>query len=335
MPYSNDFTRALNLSHPLVMAPMFLVTNVKMLKEGVDAGILATFPSLNFREEKELATVLNDMNDFMKARKGSTGNYGVNLIVQRSNPWFEKHLAICIEYKVPVLITSLGNPTETIRAVHSYGGKVFCDVTNLEHARKCHDAGCDGFVAVGQGAGGHAGPYPLVILIETLRKNFPDKFILGAGGIANGKALLSVLAAGADGGYCGTIFIASMEADVSDEYKNAIIDSGMEDIVMTERISGTPCTIINTDFAKKIGLKQNRFERFMSRNPRTKKYFKMLIQRRGFNWLEDAVKPGNYNNLWCAGQTVEMIDKISPVKEIIKTMIDEMNVSFEELKAKF
>jgi nitronate monooxygenase len=259
----------------------------------------------------------------------------VNLIVQKANPWYDKHLEICLRHRVPVIITSLGNPEATIRGVHAYEGKVFCDVTNLEHAGKCFAAGCDGFVAVGQGAGGHAGPYPLILLVETLKKHYPQIPVLAAGGIANGRALLSVLSAGASAGYCGTRFVASTEADVSMEYKNAIVNSGMKDIVLTERISGTPCTIINTEFAKKIGTRQNRFEKFMSNNPRTKKYFKMLIQRRGFQWLEEAVKPGSYQNLWCAGQTVEVIDEIKPVAEIIREMVSQMNSAYEELKAQF
>ena len=335
MNYSNDFTRALNIRYPLVMAPMFLVSNLNMIEQSIDAGILGCFPTLNYRKEEDLKNILIKLNDFIARRKGAQGTYGVNLIVQKSNPWFEKHLEVVVAHKVPVVITSLGKPEETIRKVHEYGGKVFCDVTNMEHATKCYKAGCDGFVAVGQGAGGHAGPFPLILLIESLKNKFPEKPILAAGGIANGRALLSVLAAGASAGYCGTRFIASTEADVSGDYKKAIIESGMEDIVMTDRISGTPCTVINTEFAKKIGTKQNWFERFMGRNPRTKKYYKMIVQRRGFKWLEDAVKPGNYNSLWCAGQTVEMINEIKPVKEIIHDMIDEMEEAYEELELKF
>jgi nitronate monooxygenase len=314
---------------------MFLVSNVRMIKSAIDEGILGCFPSLNFRKEKDLEDVLIDLNRYLESKKGLPGNYGVNIIVQKSNPWYENHLEVCVRNKVPVVITSLGNPLETINKVHDYGGKVFCDVTNLAHAAKCNSAGCDGFVAVGQGAGGHAGPFPLILLVETLKNNFPAQPVLAAGGIANGRALLSVLAAGASAGYCGTRFIASTEADVSMNYKEAIINSHMDDIVLTEKISGTPCTIINTEFAKKIGTEQNWFERKMSKNPRTKKYFKMLIQRRGFKWLEDAVKPGNYNNLWCAGQTVEVIDEIKSIKEIVSEMVSDMNFSYEELKTKF
>jgi nitronate monooxygenase len=327
--------RELNIRHPLVMAPMFLVSNFEMIREAMESGVLGCFPTLNFRHESGLKDMLSRLNKQLAEQKGRPGTYGVNLIVQRANPFYEKHLDIVVENKVPVVITSLGKPEETINRVHAYGGKVFCDVTNIEHAEKCFKNGCDGFIAVGQGAGGHAGPYPLIILIETLINHFPEKPVLAAGGIANGRALLSVLAAGASAGYCGTRFIASTEATVSQEYKNAIVGSGMEDIVLTERISGTPCTVINTDYAKKIGTKQNLFERFMSSNPRTKKYFKMLVQRRGYHWLEKAVKPGNYNNLWCAGQTVEVINDIKPVKEIVNEMMREMQEAYFEIKKSF
>lgn len=321
----------LNISHPLVMAPMFLVSNYRMIEAAIVEGIMGCFPTLNFRDDEELNNILAKLNDLLTARKGNPGNYGVNIIVQKANPYYTRHLEICMDHKVPVIITSLGKPEETIRRAHQYGGKVFCDVTNIAHAKKCYSHDCDGFIAVGQGAGGHAGPYPLMLLVESLRKNFPDKPVLAAGGIANGRSLLSALAAGASAGYCGTRFIACTEAEIPDEYKNAVIHSHMDDIVMTERISGTPCTIINTDFAQKIGTKQNRFERMLSNNPRTKKYFKMLIQKRGFTWLEDALKPGNYRNLWCAGQSVEMIDEIKPVKEIIREMIADMQIAYTEL----
>lgn len=333
MTVQNDLTRMLNIRFPLVMAPMFLVSNEAMLTEAITAGIMGGFPSLNYRKEGELETVLQRLNALLHQRNGKPGTYAVNLIVQKSNPLLEKHLAICVQQKVPVFITSLGNPQATIEAAHGYGAKVFCDVTNIEHAKKASDKGCDGFVAVGQGAGGHAGPFPIMLLIESLKKNFPQKPVLAAGGISSGSAIYSVLAAGASAAYAGTIFIASNEATVISEYKNAILESGMEDIVMTERISGTPCTIINTPFAKKIGYKQNWFEKILSRNPRTKKYFKMLVNIRGMKRLEEAVQPGNHHNLWCAGQSVEMIEKIKPVRQIIDDLIAEFEQAYTKLNS--
>jgi nitronate monooxygenase len=329
----NRFTEQLNLRYPVVMAPMFLVTNESMLRQSIESGILGCFPSLNYRKTEELKNILSSLNNLLSERKDQPGTYGVNLIVQRSNIYFEKHLEICVSHKVPVYITSLGNPRQTIEAAHSYGAKVFCDVTNIAHAKKCFEMNCDGFVAVGQGAGGHAGPNPLMLLVAALKKHFPEKTVLAAGGIAHGSSLLSVLTAGADAGYVGTRFIACTEASIIEEYKNEVVKAHMENIVMTDRISGTPCTIINTTYAQKIGLHQNRFERYMSRNPQTKKYFKMLVAKRGMEWLEEAVKPGNYHKLWCAGQSVEMINDIKPVKEIVEDLMHEFDLAYRNFNA--
>src|SRR5690349_7994673 len=175
------------------MAPMFLVRYEMMVKEGMEAGILGCFPLLNYRSVEDLSQVLKNLNRKLDERKGKPGTYAVNLIVQKTNPLFEKHLRVCVDHQVPVYITSLGNPRPTIEAAHSYGAKVFCDVTNLTHAKKSFDNGCDGFIAVGQGAGGHAGPFPLTLLIEALKNNFPGKPVLAAGGIANGRAVFSAL----------------------------------------------------------------------------------------------------------------------------------------------
>ncbi|MEO6883087.1 MAG: nitronate monooxygenase [Bacteroidia bacterium] len=331
-PISTQLTEILNISFPIIMAPMFLVSNVAMTEAAMEAGIAGAFPSLNYRKEGELETVLDTLN---ASQKNKIGTYGINLIVQQTNPLYKKHLKICVEKKVPFYITSLGSPKEVIEQAHAYGGKVFCDVTNIAHAKKCFDLNCDGFIAVGQGAGGHAGPFPLQVLIPSLHQHFPEKPVVAAGGIANGKGILSMLALGAAGVSIGTRFIASTEATVKMEYKNAIVDSKMEDIVLTERISGTPCTIINTPFAKKIGYKQNMIERFLSKNKTTKKYFKMLVQIKGMKELEASVKPGNYDTLWCAGQSVELIETISSCKEIIEKLKQETFSEYEGLKKCF
>jgi nitronate monooxygenase len=248
--------------------------------------------------------------------------------VQKTNPDYEKHLAICVQKKVPFYITSLGNPQKVIEAAHAYGAKVYCDVTNLIHAKKVYELGCDGFIAVSSGAGGHAGPNPLNVLVPALHNHFPDKPVIAAGGLSNGETILSAFALGSDAVYIGTRFIASIEAGVNKEYKQAVVDAGMDDIVMTNRISGTPCAIINTPYAKKIGYKQNWFEKWMSNNPTTKKYFKMLVQFRGLKQLEQSVKPGNYNNLWTAGKSVELIHEVLPVKEIVAKLINETEEAY-------
>jgi len=333
MTVKTALTDILNIDFPIIMAPMFLVSNLSMLEAGIESGIAAAFPSLNYRKDGELAALLDQLNNKLSADR--KGTYGVNLIVQKSNPLYSKQLKVCVEKKVPFYITSLGNPKEVIDKAHSYGAKVFCDVTNIEHAKKVASLGCDGFIAVGQGAGGHAGPYPLQILIASLKNNFPEIPVIAAGGISSGSALLSVLASGAEGASIGTRFIACKEASVSDAYKNAIVDAKMSDIVLTEKLSGTPCTIINTSYAKKIGTKQNFFERLLSNNKTTKKYFKMLVQLKGMKNLEKSIKPGSYKTLWCAGQSVELIDEIQSCASIIEMLKLELQHSKEQLNNKF
>ncbi|QHS62518.1 NAD(P)H-dependent flavin oxidoreductase [Chitinophaga agri] len=324
-----QLTSALAIRHPVIMAPMFLVSNEKMVKAAMDSGIAGTFPSLNYRKDGELKQVLDQLNQHRAQLAPGQGTYGVNLIVQKTNPLYVKHLEDCVAAQVPFYITSLGSPKEVIAAAHSYGAKVLCDVTNIQHAEKAAQAGCDGFIAVCVGAGGHAGPYPMHILVPALQKAFPDKLLVAAGGIATGQQLASAMVLGAHGASIGTRFIASEEASVSDAYKNAIIEYGMEDIVLTERLSGTPCNVINTPAAQKIGYKQNWLEKLMSTNSRTRKYFKMLVQVRGMKKLEQAVKPGNYQQLWTAGQSVEMVDDIRPIPDIVSRLMLELEESLE------
>jgi len=330
MTNENKLKELLKIDFPIIMAPMFLVSNMEMMKAGMRAGIMATFPTLNYRKEGELEKVLDELNAYSKLHNGS---YGVNIIVQKSNPLSVKHTKICLEKQVPFFITSLGNPKDVIEGTHAYGGKVFCDVTNLIHAKKCADVGCDGFIAVGQGAGGHAGPNPLQILIPALRENFPHVPVIAAGGITNGAGLLSVIVLGAGGASIGTRFIASTEAGVNDNYKNAVVSSGMDDIVMTTKLSGTPCAVINNEAAKKMGYTQNWLEKWMSNNPQTKKWFKMLVQIRGMKKLEKSVLPNNYLSLWTAGKSAELVHDIISCEEIVTRIKKEYQNSIREVSA--
>ncbi len=328
------FRQATGARLPFLMAPMFLVSNLEMMQAAMRSGIPGVFPSLNYRRKGELESVITSLHEIRRKLSVET-MFGVNLIVQRSNPLVEQHLEICVRTQVPFYITSLGSPKKVIEQATTYGGLVYCDVTNLKHAAKCAELGCHGFIAVGQGAGGHAGPNPLTVLVPALRKEFPTIPIVAAGGIATGSGVVSMLALGASAVSIGTRFLASTEAPVPDAYKEAVLDSGMDDIVMTERLSGTPCTIINTPYAQKIGYSQNSFEKWLGNNATTRKYFKMLVQVKGMKKLEQAVKPGNYNNLWCAGKSVELINDILPCEEIIRILETEMNECFQNLKSDF
>lgn len=328
-------TLDLDILHPIIMAPMFLISNEAMMQSAIRTGIMGVFPSLNYRQPGELEGIIERLHQYRSDHPEFGGSFGVNLITQNTNPLYKEHLEICMRLKVPFYITSLGYAGDVIERAHAYGGKVYCDVVNHRHAEKSNEGGCDGFIAVGAGAGGHAGPLPLHTFIPSLKRKYPDMPVLAAGGIADGYTMLSMMAAGADGVSIGTRFIASHEAQVSKEYKNAIIEAGLEDIVMTTRISGTPCAIINTEYAQKIGYKQNWIERILNKNKRTKKYFKMITQLRGVKKLEKAVKPGSYNSLWCAGQSVEFIKEISSCGHIVNDLLEELTMANKKLNNQF
>jgi nitronate monooxygenase len=319
----------LGTQHPILMAPMFLVSNEEMMIAGMKAGIAASFPSLNYRDAGSLEALLTRLN--AAHQQYPQGSYGVNLIVQKTNPLYYKHLAACVAARVPFYITSLGNPQEVIEAAHGYGAKVCCDVTNMAHAKKVVALGADALIAVSAGAGGHAGNLPMHVLVPALRKTFPHIPIIAAGGIADGVQMASAIVLGADMVSIGTRFIATPEATVSSVYKNAIVDARMEDIVLTEKLSGTPCNIINTPTAQKLGYKQSRLQKWLSKNPRTKKYYKMLVQWKGMNRLQKSATSNPYQQLWSAGQSVEMVNEIESIPHIVEKLMS----SYQKTIAKF
>lgn len=331
MTIKTKLTEQTGVDFPLIMAPMHYVSNADMVKAAMDSGIIGTFPTLNYREEGALEKVLDQLNNH-KQNTNPAGIYGVNIIVGKSNPYYEKHLKICTEKRVPFFITSLGNPKGVIEQAHQYGATVYSDVTNLEHAQKAKEMGADGFIAVGQGAGGHAGPFPLHVLIPALRKKFEQMPVVAAGAVSTGGGIYAMLAGGAAGVSMGSRFIASKESSVDAEYKQGVVDAKMQDIMMTDKITGTPSAVIYNDFAKKIGLRQNALERFFSNFKLTKKYFKMLIQYRGMKWMEKSAKPGTKDSLWMAGQSVELIDDILTCSNIVSRLKAETMQAHEDFK---
>lgn len=307
-------SKMLGIEHPIIMAPMFLVSNVKMVKAALDNGITGAIPALNYRTDKEFRAAITELKNY------SDKAFGINLIVNKSNPKFPKQLETCVDLEVGFIITSLGNPKPVIEKCKPKGIKVFCDVVDLKYAQKVEKLGADAVIAVNSIAGGHAGPMKPEELIPLLKDNCQIP-VISAGGISNAKKLNEALELGADGASIGTIFIASEEADVSEDYKNAMVDYGAKDVILTTKLSGTPCTVINTPYVQKIGSKPNFLERLMHRNKKLKKYIKMLIAYRGFKNLEKAAFGATYKTLWCAGPSIEDVHEIRPIKEIIKDLV--------------
>jgi len=304
-------TELLGVELPIIMAPMFLVTNTKMMISAADAGIAGCIPALNFR-------TIEDLEKGIKEIKAKTNKpIGVNLIVNKSNVLAKKQLHKCLDLGVNFFITSLGSPEEVIKESKKQGVKVLCDVVEEKYAKKVEDLGADGVIAVNSGAGGHRGNIPASILVPSL-KSICKIPVISAGGIGTGAGILSMLALGADGLSIGSPFIATTESDVTDDYKRACIEYGAEDIVVTTKLSGTPCTVINTPYVKEIGTDQNIIESLLNKNKQLKKYAKMITSYKGMKLLEKAAFTASYKTVWCAGSSIEFTHRIESIKDIVE-----------------
>ncbi|PKR81689.1 nitronate monooxygenase [Brumimicrobium salinarum] len=311
-----ELSQILNIRYPIIIAPMFLVSNTKMIIAGIKAGATGAIPAMNYRTTEELRTAIQEV------KSAVDGPFGINLIVNKSNFTYKEQLAIICEEKVDYIITSLGSPGETIKEAHKAGIKVFCDVTNLKYAKKVESLGADAIIAVNKEAGGHAGNISIKDLVPELKKNCSIP-VISAGGVGNGYELKEALELGADGCSVGSLFIATEEADVSEEYKQACVDYGENDIVMTSKLSGTPCTVIKTPYVEKIGTKQNWLERLLNKNRKLKKWFKAFTFMRGMKSLQKAAFSATYKTLWCAGPSIENVKSIRPIKDIIDQLVRE------------
>ena len=311
-----SLTSLLQITHPVIMAPMFLVSNTEMVVEGMKSGVAGCIPALNYRTLAEL----KDSIRILKAAKVEGGSFGYNLIVNKSNVKYKEQLRVLCEEGVDFIITSLGSPEETIREAHKVGIKVFCDVTDLAFAQKVEQLGADAIIAVNNLAGGHRGNLDPETLIKTINDH-TSLPVISAGGVGCKADLETMLRFGAVGVSVGSPFIASIESGVSQEYKQACVDYSANDIVMTERISGTPCTVINTPYVQKVGTKQTQLETLLNKNKTLKKWVKMIRFYIGMKATEKAATQVTYKTVWVAGPTIEHTKAILPVKDIVQQLI--------------
>ncbi|MEZ5922086.1 MAG: nitronate monooxygenase family protein [Parvularculaceae bacterium] len=230
------------LSIPAIGAPLFIVSNPKLVIAQCKAGVIGSFPSLNARPAEKLDEWIIEIKEALSAHDAANPGkpaapFAVNQIVHRSNDRLMHDLEACVKHKVPVVICSLGAREEVYEAVHSYGGLVLHDVINNFFAKKAIEKGADGLILVAAGAGGHAGVISPFALVQEIREWFKGPIAL-SGSIATGGAVLAAEAMGADFGYIGSAFIATDEANADDAYKNAIVDYGADDIVYTNLFTG-------------------------------------------------------------------------------------------------
>ncbi|MCF6137730.1 NAD(P)H-dependent flavin oxidoreductase [Pseudalkalibacillus berkeleyi] len=303
------------LKLPVISAPMFLVSSPELVIESCKAGIVGSFPSLNARSETILEEWMERICYELRAVKESEPDrkvapWAVNLIVHKSNKRYEKDLEIVKKYEPPIVITSLGNPSDVIQTVHSYGGLVFSDVSNVPHARKAAATGVDGLILVCSGAGGHAGTINSFAFAGAVRE-FWDGITILAGCISSGRDVLASQVLGTDMAYMGTRFISAKESFASDEYKGMLIDSALDDLIYTDAFTGVKANYLKNSITN-AGID---IEQLKS---------KEKVDLSSLN--ESGSKA--WKDLWSAGQGVDQIQAVQTVSEIV----DEIQEEYERAK---
>jgi nitronate monooxygenase len=295
-----------NLALPVIGSPLFIASNPTLVVEQCKGGIVGSFPALNARPKEELERWIDRIESELAAHKAAhpdavIGPYAVNQIVHKSNDRLDHDLEVCIRRRVPVIISSLRAPNEIIPAVHGYGGVVLHDVINIRHAQKALEAGVDGLILVCAGAGGHAGSLSPFALLGEIRK-FYDGCVVLAGAITRGDHVLAAQAMGADLAYMGTRWIATPEANVSDEYRRTIVESAAADIVYTDLFTGVHGNYLRASVVN-AGLDPMN----LPKSDPSKMNFGS-----GGNQEKKA-----WRDIWSAGQGVGQIDAVQSTAEVI------------------
>uniref|UniRef100_UPI003566FD73 NAD(P)H-dependent flavin oxidoreductase n=1 Tax=Ancylomarina sp. TaxID=1970196 RepID=UPI003566FD73 len=285
-----------NLTLPIIVAPMFLVSGTELVIESCKKGVLGTFPSLNGRTPHDFERMLIEITCALESFKLETGiepaPFAVNLIVNKTNPRLIPDLKLCVKYKVPLVITSLGASKDVVDAIHQYGGLVFHDIIKKRHAQKAIEVGVDGIIAVAAGAGGHAGTANPFALLDEIRSFYKGILVL-AGAINSGKDILAAQNMGADFAYMGTRFIATNESLAVDSYKASLVSSQIDDILYTDAVSGVYGNFLKSSIEKSgIDLSQKKKEDFSELSAQNDKAWK---------------------DIWSAGQGVAGIDAVVSV----------------------
>jgi len=301
------FIHDLNL--PVVAAPMFLISNPKMVIECCKNGIVGTFPALNQRTSEGFEAWLIEIKEALAAFEKETGQkaapFGVNLIVHPTNPRLEADVKLCMKHKVPLVITSLGAVSMVVDAIHSYGGLVFHDIIKKRHAEKAAEAGVDGLILVAAGAGGHGGSLNPMSLVAEVKSIF-DKTILLSGCISTGKDVATALQMGADLAYMGTRFINTDESIAPEAYKKMIVDAGANDVVYTAAISGVHANFLAASL-QAAGI--------------TAEDLKKDVKIDFGKEMDTEAKA--WKTIWSAGQGVTTIKDSIPVKALVERLRSE------------
>mgnify|MGYP001222854978 FL=1 len=306
-----------NMTLPVISAPMFLVSGPDLVLAACKSGIIGSFPAPNARTIDVLDDWMGRISEeLQKAREENPNEkiapWAMNMVVHSSYARLEDELKLVEKYKPELVITSLGSPKRVIEVVHSYGGLVFSDVSNMKFAYKVAEAGGDGLILVGAGAGGHAGPINSFVFADRVRE-FWDGYLVLAGGISTGYGILAAQALGADLAYMGTKFIAAKESMASDEYKQMLIESTEEDVILTDAFSGVNANMLAPSI-RKAGLDPEKLRR---------------KEKVDFSQMNQDTKA--WRDIWSAGHGVGTIDKVDTAANIVAQLKEEYKAACKRL----
>ncbi len=304
------FDFAPRLRMPLIVAPMFLVSNPKMAIASCRSGVIGSYPAHCTRTREVFAEWLVETEDALKRAKDNGENpapFAVNLVVHPSNARYEGDLELVEQHQVPIVLTSKGAPTDVFKRIHDYGGVAFHDVASARHAEKAIEAGADALIAVAGGAGGHCGTLNPFALVSEIRA-ITDKPIILAGGLTSGRDVLAAEALGASMVYMGTRFIATRESGAPDEYRECMVQGIATDIFLSAALDGAPANWYAPSLEKAgIDLEE------------------LAVTRPGAVVTSDGQSKQRYKGIWSAGHGIGATKEVMPVQQLCTQLIDEYN----------
>ncbi|GAB2182355.1 nitronate monooxygenase family protein [Denitratisoma sp. agr-D3] len=310
------------LALPVIASPMFIVSNPALVIAQCLNGIVGSFPALNARPQETLGQWLTQIETALAEAKQADPKriiapYAVNQIIHQSNTRLEHDMAVCVEHKVPIIITSLRAPDIVVPHVHGYGGLVFHDVISVRHAEKALEAGVDGLILVCAGAGGHAGTLSPFALVNEIRRFYDGPIIL-SGAIAHGRSILAAQALGADLAYMGTCFIATQEANASEAYKQAIVDGVADDVVYTPYFTGVSGNYLKASI-RAAGLDPDNLP---------------VRDKSAMDFGSKAAEAKAWRDIWGAGQGIGVVDQVSDTAALIQRLKTEYQAAQADLSQK-
>lgn len=288
---------------PLIQAPMFLISGPAMVIAACQAGIVGSFPSPNARTVEELEEWLQLITQTLE-QSPDAAPWAINLIMHRTNPRWQQDLALAVKYRAPLVISALGSPKQAVADIHAYGGKIYADVNSLSFARKAAATGVDGLALVCAGAGGHTGQLSPFAFIEEVR-SFWDGDIVLSGAISSGRGIAAAIAMGADYVYSGTRFIPTLESMASHEYQQMVIDSGAEDVICSDAITGVKANWMSASLAQ------------AGYDPLN------MPESAEIDFAKAAGDRKRWRDIWAAGQGLGACTQVQSVADVVAQLKDE------------